>query len=168
MVHLCVFLQFGSAIALGIFVANVVNRMRSLGVRSAGIEIAMFGGFTAALNSICSASALWAISQPGIAHDTTVTSALYFLQFAFGGPGYAVLLGVFMAGVVIAGRAAKLLPKWITWFGIILSIIAALSWLSQISGAFVVLIPLTRFPGFIWLIATGFALPRLTQSKTLE
>lgn len=68
MVHYCAFLQFGSAIALGIFVSSVVNRLRGLGVRSTCVEIALFGGLAAGLDSICSASVLWAVSQPGITH----------------------------------------------------------------------------------------------------
>ena len=46
---LCAFLQFGSAIPLGIFTATVVSRLRFLGVRAAGIHIALFGGFGLAL-----------------------------------------------------------------------------------------------------------------------
>jgi len=41
-------LQFGSAIPLGLYTASVANRLRFLGVRAAGVNIALFGGWTTA------------------------------------------------------------------------------------------------------------------------
>jgi hypothetical protein len=46
----CAFLQFGSAIPLGIFTATAVSRLRFLGVRAAGADIALFGGVATALD----------------------------------------------------------------------------------------------------------------------
>jgi hypothetical protein len=43
--------------------------------------------------------------------------------------------------------------------GLVLAVIGELSWLNLIAPQALFLIPLTRFPGFVWLIATGFALP---------
>jgi hypothetical protein len=43
-VLLCAFLQFGSAVPLGLFTATIVSRLRFLGVRAAGAQIALFGG----------------------------------------------------------------------------------------------------------------------------
>jgi hypothetical protein len=42
------FLQFGSAIPLGIFTATAVSRIQFLGVNAAGTSIALFGGLGAA------------------------------------------------------------------------------------------------------------------------
>lgn len=36
----------------------------------------------------------------------------------------------------------------------------------MISSKALFLVPLTRFPGFIWLIAVGFALPRAIDRAT--
>jgi hypothetical protein len=41
-------LQFGSAIPRGLYTASVANRLRLLGVRAAGVNIALFGGWTTA------------------------------------------------------------------------------------------------------------------------
>src|SRR5262245_3637982 len=46
-VLMCAFLQFGSAIPLGLFTATVVSRLRFLGVRVAGVHIALLGGLMA-------------------------------------------------------------------------------------------------------------------------
>ncbi len=84
----CAFLQFGSTIPLGIFTATAVSRMRFLGVRAAGAYIALFGGFGAAFAIASSSMVLWTMAHPGIAQDTTLTQALYFLCYGLGGPGY--------------------------------------------------------------------------------
>ncbi|HEV7553052.1 MAG TPA: hypothetical protein VGP65_15300, partial [Candidatus Angelobacter sp.] len=53
-----------------------------------------------------------------------------------------------------------LLPKWIVVLGLVLAAAGELSWLHLLLfPKLLFLIPLTRFPGFIWLIAAGFALP---------
>src|SRR4030095_1025553 len=41
-VLMCAFFQFGSAIPLGLLVANVVGRLRFLGIRAAGPSIGLF------------------------------------------------------------------------------------------------------------------------------
>jgi len=159
-VLLCSFFHFGAAIALGIFTATVVSQLRFLGVRAAGAYIALFGGLATAFNMGASASVLWVMARPGIAQDSTVVQALYYLQYVFGGPGFSVPLGLLMAGVSIPAGFMKLLPNWLVVFGFLLAVCGELSWLNLISPKALFLIPLTRFPAFIWLIATGFLLPK--------
>src|SRR6266566_5980724 len=159
-VLLCAFFHFGAAIALGVFTATVVSQLRFLGVRAAGAYIALFGGLATALNIGASASVLWVMARPGIAQDATLVQALYYLQYVFGGPGFSVPLGLLMAGVSIPSAFMKLLPKWLVVFGLFLAVCGELSWLNLVFPKTLFLIPLTRFPGFVWLIATGFLLPK--------
>ena len=161
----CAFLQFGSAIPFGLFAVSTVSRLRFLGIRAAGVEIALFGGLMVAFDSAASGFVLWALAQPGIASDAVLTQAMNFLQFAFGGPGFAVPLGLFLAGVSISAGLTRLIPRWLMWFGLILAAIGELSWFSMVIPAAVFLIPLTRFPAFVWLIAAGFLLPKLAWSS---
>ena len=156
----CAFLQFGAAIPLGIFTATMVSRLQFLGVRVAGAHIALFGGLMAAFNMAASALVLWVMAYPGIAQDAAVLRALYYLTFAFGGVGFSVPLGLLMAGLCIPAAFFKLLPKWLVVFGIVLAVMGELSALALVIPNALFLIPLTRFPGFIWLIAAGFALPK--------
>jgi hypothetical protein len=156
----CAFLQFGAAIPLGIFTATIVSRLQFLGVRVAGAHIALFGGLMAAFNMAASALVLWVMAYPGIAQDAAVLRALYYLTFAFGGVGFSVPLGLLMAGVCIPAAFFKLLPKWLVVFGLVLAVMGELSALSLVIPKALFLIPLTRFPGFIWLISAGFALPK--------
>ena len=108
---------------------------------------------------------LWVMAYPGIAQEAPVIRALYYVSFAIGGVGYSVPLGLLIAGVSVTAGFMKLLPKWMVWSGISLSIFGETSFLSMIFPKLVFLIPLTRFPGFIWLILTGFILPKTIGVK---
>jgi hypothetical protein len=163
-VMICAFLQFGAAIPLGIFTATMVSRLQFLGVRAAGVYIALFGGLMTAFDMAASAHVLWVMAYPGIAQEPAVLRALYYLGFSFGGVGFSVPLGLLIAGVCIPAAFFKFLPKWLVAFGLVLAIIGELSVLSLVIPQALFLIPLTRFPGFIWLIAAGFALPRTVAS----
>jgi len=154
-----VFLQSGALIPLGIFTASIVSRLRFLGIDAAGPNIALFGGFMTVFNGVAAGFTVWAMVHPGITQDVTLTTALYYLSYAFGGPGFSVPMGLLMAGICIPAALRKLLPKWIVAFGLLLAIAGELSWLNLIFPKVLFLIPLVRFPGFIWLIATGFMLP---------
>ena len=75
-VLLCAFLQFGAAIPLGIFTATMVSRLRFLGVRATGADIALFGGLMTVINIGISALVLWVMAYPGIADENGVVRAL--------------------------------------------------------------------------------------------
>ncbi len=137
----CIFLQFGATICLGLFAAAVVSRLRS-----------------------------WTMIHPAVVQNPQVILALYYLSYALGGPGFSVPMGLLMAGVCVPAAFMKLLPKWIVALGLVLAVAGELSWFHLISPAMLFLMPLTRFPGFIWLIAVGFALPKtlLSSSSTVR
>jgi hypothetical protein len=155
----CAFLQFGAAIPLGIFTATMLSRLQFLGVRAAGPVIALFGGLMCAFDIAISALILWVMAYPGIAQETSIVHALYYMVFAIGGVGFSVPMGLLLAGLSVPAAVMKLLPKWLVAFGLALAVIGELSALSLVIPKALFLIPLTRFPGFIWLIAAGFALP---------
>ncbi len=163
-VIICAFLQFGAAIPLGIFTATTVSRLRFLGVRAAGPSIALFGGLMTAFNMALTGLILWVMAYPGIARETAVLRALYYLGFAIGGVGFSVPMGLLVAGLSVPAAIMKLLPKWLVVSGFALGIIGELSALNLVIPQALFLIPLTRFPGFIWLIAAGFALPASPRS----
>lgn len=164
----CAFLQFGAAIPLGIFTASVVSRLQFLGVRAAGGFIALFGGLMTAFDIAACALIMWVMAYPGIAQDPAILRALYYLAFAFGGVGFSVPLGLLIAGICIPAAFMRLLPRWQVVLGLVLAVIGESSWLTLIIPKALPLIPLTRFPGFIWLIVAGFTLPggRLIRGST--
>jgi hypothetical protein len=168
-VLLCAFLQFGAAIPLGIFAATVTSQLRFLGIRAAGSNIAFFGGIVTVVNMIVSSSLLWAMSNPGVAQDPTLVQALYRFDFALGGPGFSVPFGLLIAGIAVTAGIGRLLPKWLALIGLLIAFAGELSWFEIIVPKLLFLIPLTRFPGFLWLIAAGFLLPRsVAQVKAVQ
>jgi hypothetical protein len=159
--QLCAFFQFGAALTLGIFTAAATNRLQSLGVRVTGVGIALFGGWLAAFNSLLVAALLWVLAQPGVAQNASAVHTVYLFAFALGGVGYAAALGLLCAGLSVPALASGLLPRWLAICGLVLAVIGELSWFGLIAPPFDICIPLTRFPGYLWMIAAGFALPRV-------
>ena len=119
-----------------------------------------------AVTMMAASSVLWVMSTPGIAQDATLTHALYRLQFALGGPGFSVPFGLLIGGVAITAGLNGLLPKWIVIPGLLIALIGELSWFDILVPQALLLIPLTRFPGFLWLIAAGFALPATAEQRS--
>lgn len=165
-VLLCAFFQFGSAFPLGIFAVTMAARMRYLGVRAAGIEIAVFGGMATAIGIIIGSSFLWGTTYPGISNNQDLLQLVYRAMFGIGGPGYSVPFGLLAAGITIPAMFYKLLPKWIVVLGIFVAVAGVLSWFEILSVKLLPLIPLTRFPGFVWAIAAGFSLARRRPSQS--
>jgi len=168
LVRTATFFQFGAGIALGIFAVSGAFRLRGLGASAGWASIALVSGLMTGLDIAAASHVLWAMTWPGIVPTTPLTLALYYLQFAFGGPGYSVPMGLLVAGMSIAASSRKLLPIWITWSGFLIAVIGVVSCLNlllPVTNPIPLLIPLTRFPAFVWLIAAGFALPKPSVSS---
>jgi hypothetical protein len=157
------FLQFCSAIPLGIFVATLVSRLRFFGVRAAGEMIATFGGLAATLLLLVSALADWALATPGIAQQPGAIRALQMFGYGAGGPGFVVALGLLYAGASLTGGLFGLLPRWLMWFGIVLALASELSVFSLVWWPAAILIPVGRFIGLIWMISVALTLPSTRQ-----
>jgi hypothetical protein len=160
---LCAFFQFGSAIPLGIFAVSIADRLHFLGVRAAGIEIAKFGGAMTAMLVAVSSGILWAMTAPGVHQYPGLVDALYFAAFVMGGVGFSIPFGVLIAGIAVPSHFTRVLPRWLVVSGLAIAVCGELSWLQMIAPSLLFLIPLTRFPGFLWIIAVGFALPSHRQ-----
>jgi hypothetical protein len=165
-VLLCAFFQFGSGIPLGIFTTTMIARLKFLGVRVAGLEIALFGGIAAAVGVVVGASFLCATTYPGIPENADLLHAIYRISFGIGGPGYAVPFGLLAAGISIPALLFKLLPKWVIVLGLFVAAVGFLSWFEILSVRLLPLIPLTRFPGFVWMIAAGFTVGKRRKGVT--
>jgi hypothetical protein len=164
-VSLCAFLQFGAAIPFGIFTAAIVARMSALGSDVAGVRIALFGGIMAAINESVSGGIIWVMGHPVIAQIPALTQSFHYLAVVFGGPGFTMPQGLLMAGTSIAAGSMKWLSKTVVAFGLILAVIGELSWFSMMTPRAGILIPLARWPGFIWLIVAGFSLSKGLRTR---
>lgn len=164
----CIFLQTGATVCLGLFTAVVVSRLHFLGVRAAGPWIALFGGFLCVFNGMAASFAVWTLIRPVIAQTPSSVLALNYLSYAFGGPGFSIPMGLLMAGVSVSAGLTKLIPRWVMILGLFLAACGELSIFHLISSKLLFLIPLTRFPGFIWIIAVAFALPNSRPIRNWE
>src|SRR5882724_4572748 len=158
-VKVSAFFFFGSAVPLGIYTATVVSRLSFLGVRAAGTNIALFGGFAASGAIAISGLCTWVLSVPEVAASLVAARVLYFLSFLFGGVAFAVAFGLLAAGVSVTSHFARLLPRWLVVLGIVVAAAGELSSLSLIAYPANLAIPVTRFVGFAWLILVGGRLP---------
>jgi hypothetical protein len=164
-VLLSAFLQVGAAIPFAIFAAAVLTRLLSAGVTAAGAWIALAGGFLAAFDELISGAAISVMGQSLVARDGALVQALHYFSVALGGPGFTMPFGLLMAGVSITAGTMKLLPKWLVAFGLALALIGELSWFSMIFDRAGILIPLARWPGFVWMIAAGFKLSQKSDAS---
>jgi hypothetical protein len=159
------FFLFASAVPLGIFAVTMVSRLRFLGVRAAGTNIALFGGLTASNALILSGLFGWVLSLPDVAASVSMVRAILFLSFLFGGAAYAVGFGLLAAGVCVTSYFPRLLPRWLIALGMLVAVAGEFSSLSLVVYPANFLIPITRYLGFIWLL---LAAVKLTKSRRTE
>jgi hypothetical protein len=160
------FFLFGSAVPFGIFAVTTVSRLRFMGVRAAGTNIALLGGLVATMALFFSGIAGWVLSVPDVSDSVAVVKAIYFLSFLCGGVLYAIGFGLLAAGVSVTCHFMRLLPRWLTFLGIFIAIMGELSWFSLIAYPANFFIPVTRFAGFLWMLLAAVALTR--GSKTVQ
>ncbi|MCU1248144.1 MAG: hypothetical protein JWQ49_1173 [Edaphobacter sp.] len=162
------FCELASAIPLGIFAVTAVSRLRFLGVRAAGESIAFLGGVGVTVMLILSALASWSLTRPGIAETTGAVPALQAISFAGGGPGFSVLLGLFIAGVSVTAGLHKLMPRWLMGLGIVVAIACELASLSLLNFKAAYFIPVGRFVSIVWMIGVSLKLPATITSSIAE
>jgi hypothetical protein len=162
------FFLLGSAIFLGIYTATIVSRLRFLGVRAAGSDIAFVGGLAASGALAAAALYLWVLSVAEASASIPVTRVLHFMTFLCGGAAFSAGFGLLAAGVSVTSYFARLLPRWLVWFGLLIAIAGELSALSLIALPMTFAIPITRFGGFIWLIAVGALIPKTVDKHATE
>lgn len=158
------FFLLASMFPLGIFTATVVSRLQFHRINVAGVYIALFGGFAASIFIGISGLCGWVLSQPGVATDVGAMRVAQLLNFATGGFSHVASLGLLLAGISVPCLFTKLIPKWVCWLGLVVAAVCVLSILSVVFPQLSVLIPLGRFPAFIWLLAVGFTMPKQRQN----
>lgn len=154
------FFEFDSAIPLGIFMAVSISRLRFLGIRAAGEQIAVLGGIATPMMLAGSAMATWSLTRPGVAAAPGAVEALQSLGFDGGGPGFAVFLGLFLAGVSVSAGMSKSIPRWLMWLGIVIAAAGELSSFTLVNFTAGYFIPVTRFLSIVWMFGLAWKLPK--------
>jgi hypothetical protein len=161
------FCEFASAIPLGIFMAISVSRLRVPGVRAAGEQIAALGGIATPMMLVGTALATWSLTRPGVAAAPGAVASLQSIGFDGGGPGFAVFLGLFAAGVSVEAGMSKLIPRWLVGLGIVLAAAGELSSLTLLNFTAGYFIPVARFLSIIWMIGLSLTLPAVSVERRL-
>jgi hypothetical protein len=154
------FFLFASAIPFGIFAVTTVSRLRFLGVRATGTNIAFLGGLIATIALLLSGSVGWILSVPEVLVSAEVVKAVNFLNFLLGGVVFAVGFGLLAAGVSVTCYLMRLLPRWLVAFGMLMALTGELSSFSLVAYPANFFIPITRYLGFIWIFSVAVALTR--------
>lgn len=154
------FFLFASGIPFGIFAVTTVSRLRFLGVRAAGTNIALLGGSIATIALVLSGSVGWILSVPEVLASASLVKMVNFLNFLLGGVVFAVGFGLLAAGVSVTCYFMQLLPRWLVALGMFLALTGELSSLSLVAYPANFFIPITRYLGLIWMFSVAIALTR--------
>ncbi|MFC9246755.1 DUF4386 domain-containing protein [Streptomyces sp. NPDC057136] len=155
-VELGAFLLFASAVPLALAAAVLHRRLRALGSAGPGAAITLVGGAVAASALTGSAMFAWSGGRLPENAGSALARTLADLSFLSGGPLYAVMFALLVAGVSLAG----LLPRALTGIGLALAAVGMVSTLTLLSDGFGYLLPVVRFGGLIWLVFAAALLPR--------
>lgn len=156
-------LQFAAAVPLAIFAATAYSQMRGLGVRVAGVTIALTGGVLASGFLAASGLLQWTLAGSTIMGDAR--AALHTLTFATGGTGHVVFLGLLVAGLAVPALIMRLLPRWLAVAGVVIAVAAEVSTLSLLFDPAQYLLPVGRFLGLAWIVAAGALLPTAPRTR---
>jgi len=165
-VRVLAFFQFGAAVPLGILAATFYARLVRFGVRVPGPAISLVGGVVATMSLLVAAFVTFVESRPEVTGDAALTRALAFLAFVAGGPGYAVGVGLLVAGIAVPALILGLVPHPLAAAGLVLAVLAELSWFGLLAQPMQYLLPIARFGGGMWLVAAGFLMPASRPRRT--
>jgi len=154
------FCELGSAVLLGIFVATVISRLRFLGVRAAGETIALVGGAGATIMVVLAPLATWSLTRPGLAGADGAVRALQAMSYDAGGPGFVVMLGLFVAGVSVTAGLHRFIPRWLMGLGLFVALACEVASVSLLYWNASYCIPVGRFISIIWMIGVAITLPK--------
>jgi hypothetical protein len=160
------FLLFSSAVPLALCAAVLYRRLRALGITAPGSAITLVGGVLAAAWLALSAMVAWTEGRLPSAAGPALARALADLSFVAGGPAYTVMFALLMAGVSVTCLRAGLLPRTVTWTGLVLAAVGMASTLTLLASGFGYLLPVVRFGGAVWLVCVAARLPRTRPRRT--
>ncbi|MDT4920249.1 MAG: hypothetical protein QOI15_1151 [Pseudonocardiales bacterium] len=157
--HASAFFMLAAAVPFSIFTAVATTRLRTLGLDVPGRIIAQVGGTLATAMLAFAGVATLAATQAHVAESDAAVRVLYGLSFAAGGPAFVIFSGLLVLGVSLTGLIGRVLPPQVGWFGVGVALVSELAALAALSDRLDVLLPIGRFGGLVWMIATAATLP---------
>ncbi|MEY9864272.1 hypothetical protein ABH935_009928 [Catenulispora sp. GAS73] len=167
MVKAGAWLLFATATPLALTAAVVYRRLRALGITAPGSAIAWSGGALAASALALSGIFAWTGGRLPADASPALARALADVSFLTGGPAFATMFALLIAGIAVPSWLAGLLPRPLAFAGLALAIAGVLSTLTLLSLGFGFLLPIIRFGGTAWLIAAAAMLPRTRHARAV-
>jgi hypothetical protein len=164
-IRISAWIQAGAAVPLGIVTATLYARQQRLGVRVPGPAIGLFGGILASIMLMVSGLVSWVLSRTDISMGADLAHALTYLSFITGSVGFVLGVGLLIAGVAVPALILRLVPRWLTWTGLVIAVCSELSFLAMVIEPLQFLFPIGRFGGLLWLVIVGFLLPKTRKTE---
>jgi hypothetical protein len=155
--------QVLASVALLVFCLLSVSQLRQKIRDSYLTNLALSAGSLAAAFLLLAALCSWLLSQPVTVNDTPTLRLVQNLSFLTGGFAHVIAFGLFVGAVSLNGWRSDVLPKWLGYFGLTVSGISLLSLLGMVNYLATALLPVSRFSGFIWIVAVGLTFRRRRQ-----
>jgi hypothetical protein len=166
LVQVVAFLQFGSAIGLGVLSCLLWSRLRELAPDAAAARHAVaVGGGVAASFLALNALIQWVLSHSEVNAQPALVKALSYLFWTLGGAAHTAWLGLLVGGASLVALRLRLLPHWLAIAGLVVTGLAELSLLTLLTTRVVAFIPLGRFPALLWLVVASVLLSRRTSRR---
>ncbi|MDL5157642.1 DUF4386 domain-containing protein [Actinomycetospora termitidis] len=148
-----------SAAPLAVWVGAVHHRLHRLGLRVAGPTLGLSGGLLAVAMLALSGTAQWAAVAAAVPGGEAAATGLNALSFALGGPAFALMAGLLLAGCSVPLLLAGLVPRGLAWAGLVLAAVAVVALVGLVVPPLQYLLPVVRFGGLIWLVWVSAVLP---------
>ncbi|WP_123788566.1 hypothetical protein [Phytoactinopolyspora halophila] len=158
--------QFGAAIALGVFTAASLSRMRQLVPNTSAPAIGAVGGSLSAIFLAINGVLQWVLGQADITHDEALVQALHHLYFGAGGPAHVGTLGLLVAGIAWMAISAGALPRWLSVVGVVIASISVVSLITFLTSGAAPLVAIGRFTAMIWIVVTAVLVSRSRRTRT--
>ncbi len=152
-------LQYAAAIPLALYAAAAVTRLRRYG-DDFGAALTALGGALTTVFLLGSGVVSWVLTVPEVTADPGTVRAMHILAFLLGGPANVMAQGLFIAGLAIAAQSRNMFGPSLFRIGLGIALIAMLTTVSLTFTTAAFLLPIARFTGMAWLIASSFRLPR--------
>ncbi|MFD8478994.1 DUF4386 domain-containing protein [Kitasatospora sp. NPDC059673] len=159
-------LLIAASVPLALCAALLYRRLRALGITAPGSAITLVGGVLASFALVLSAVGAWAGGRLSADAPPALGRALADVSFLAGGPAFAAGFGLLAAGVSVSAMLTDLLPRAVTWAGLVVAAAAMLALFALVADGFMYLLPVVRFGGLVWLLFVAALLPKTRHRGT--
>lgn len=160
-------LQSLAALALIPFTAAVASYLRRNGDEGGALSgLTLGGGVLASATMLLSALCAWILTRSAVEENVSVLRAVHDLAFMTGGPGHVMALSAVVGPGSIAALRTGMLPRWLSWLGLIAAAFSLLSAFALLLEEASVLLPIGRLLAAVWIVGVAIAFGRESRNSS--